>query len=132
MRVLVNDFRRSWRFYRDVLGLRPVRGHGQPPYGEFATRSGAMVSLFERKRMAEAIGLGPGRYDREVTGRSLITFEVPNVDRFAARLRRRKIPLVAGPTDRPEWRLRTIHLQDPDGYLVEVYNELKQRRNRGG
>jgi predicted enzyme related to lactoylglutathione lyase len=27
---------------------------------------------------------------------------------------------VAGPTDRPDWGIRTAHLRDPDGNLVEI------------
>lgn len=122
VRLLVSDFRRSWRFYHEVLGLEPVTGHGEPPYGEFRAASGAMVSLFDRKLMASAVGLKPGRYRPEAIGRSLLTFETDDVDRFAAMLRRRRVPIVAGLADRPVWGERTVHFRDPDGYLIEVYS----------
>jgi lactoylglutathione lyase len=72
--------------------------------------------------MASAVGLKPGRYVAGYTGRSLIAFEVQDVDAFARQLRRKKVRLLMGPTDRPVWHLRTIHLRDPDGYLIEVYS----------
>jgi len=121
VRLLVKDFRKSWRFYRDVLGLTPVRGHGEPPYGEFQSEAGALLSIFDRKQMAKAVGLATGRYVPRYTGRSLICFETKDVDEVARRLRRKGVRLLKGPTDRPAWRLRTIHLRDPDGYLIEVY-----------
>jgi lactoylglutathione lyase len=126
-RLLVKDFAKSWHFYRDKLGLTPAKGHGSPPYGEFLTNGRPIVSLYDRKLMAKAVGLKPGRYSRRNSGRSAIIFEVKDVDRVAQQLRRRGVRLLAGPTDRPLWMLRTIHLQDPDGYLVEIYSPLKRR-----
>ena len=38
IRILADDFARSWNFYKDGLGLTPVRGHGSRPYGEFPHR----------------------------------------------------------------------------------------------
>ena len=124
-RLLVADFDRSWRFYRDVLGLVPVRGHGPPPYGEFRSPGGAMVSIFDRKLMAEAVGLEPGKYVPKYTGRSALIFEAPDVDAVARQLKRKKVRVVAGPTDRPVWRIRTLHLRDPDGYLIEIFSGMK-------
>ncbi len=123
-RILVSDFARSWRFYRDTLGLVPVKGHGAPPYGEFRSDSGAQVALFDRAFMADSLGLHPGRYNAKFTGRSLVVFSTRDLDAFARRLRRRRVRLLRGPTDRPAWMLRTIHLRDPDGYLLEVFSRL--------
>jgi lactoylglutathione lyase len=94
------------------------------PYGEFVWRDRAVVSIFDRRLMAKAVGLGAGRYPRANVGRSLLNFEVKDIDAFAKRLRARGIRLLEGPTDRPDWMLRTIHLRDPDGYLIEIYSEL--------
>jgi len=127
VRLLVRDFDTSWRFYRDLLGLTPVKGHGHPPYGEFVWHDRAIVSLFDRKQMAKAVGLDPGRYARANVGRSALIFEVKDVDALAKRLRRRGVRLLQDATDRPDWRLRTIHLRDPDGYLIEIYSELHHR-----
>jgi lactoylglutathione lyase len=127
VRLLVKDFDRSWQFYRDVLGLIPVKGHGQPPYGEFTWKGTAVVSIFERKLMAEAVGLGTGRYPAGQVGRSALIFEAKDVDRVAKQLRERGIRLVRGSTDRPAWQLRTIHLRDPDGYLIEIYSGIPRK-----
>ena len=126
-RLLVNDFAKSWRFYRDQLGLTPVQGHGAPPYGEFRNGKEPVVSIFDRKRMAKAVGLKPGKYSGTHVGRSALIFEVQDVDAVAKRLRRKGVRLLAGPTDRSDWMLRTIHLQDPDGYLVEVYSRIRRK-----
>ena len=123
-RLLVQDFQKSWHFYRDRLGLTPMKGHGHPPYGEFVSQGRAVLAIFERKRMADAVGLSAGRYSLKNVGRSAVIFSVKDVDRFAKILRGRKVRLLRGPTNRPEWGLRTIHFQDPDGYLVEIYSRI--------
>jgi catechol 2,3-dioxygenase-like lactoylglutathione lyase family enzyme len=122
VRLLVRDFAKSWHFYRDRLGLTPVKGHGQPPYGEFLWRGKLQLALFDRRIMASAVGLASGRYSKKNVGRSALIFRVNNVDRFAALLRRRRVRLLQGPTNRPDWGLRTIHLRDPDGYLIEIFS----------
>ena len=127
VRILAKDFATSWRFYRDLLGLTPAKGHGRPPYGEFVWKDQAVVSVFDRSVMAHAVGLDSGRYPRANVGRSALIFEVKDVDAVAKRLRRRGVRLLRGPTDRPDWALRTIHLRDPDGYLIEIYSELRRR-----
>ncbi|HYK93836.1 MAG TPA: VOC family protein [Thermoplasmata archaeon] len=123
-RLLVEDFGRSWNFYRDVIGLRPVRGHGTPPYGEFEFGKGAVLGLFDRGLMAEATGQLAVKHSSREVGPSMIVFEVGDVDQFAVRLRRKRVKWVRGPTDRPEWALRTLHLRDPDGNLVEIESRL--------
>jgi len=124
-RLLTANFSRAWRFYRDVLGLSPGPWDGRPPYAEFKSKSGAIVSIFDRKEMAEAVGLQPGRYASRYTGRSALIFATSDVDKFAERLRRKRVRLLKGPTNRPKWGLRTIHLRDPDGYLIEIYSPIK-------
>jgi lactoylglutathione lyase len=125
VRLLVKNFGKSWRFYRDVLGLTPVKGHGEPPYGEFVSKGRVVVALFDRKLMAKAVGLDPGRYPTVCVGKSSLIFQVKDVDALAKRLRGLGVRLLQGPTDRRDWRLRTIHLRDPDGYVIEVYSELR-------
>jgi lactoylglutathione lyase len=125
LRLLVKDFDRSWRFYRDVIGLTPLPGHGKPPYGEFVEKNRSIVSLFDRKLMARALGFTPARYAATALGASAVIFEVKDVDAVARRLTRRKVRFLRGPTDQPAWGLRTIHLRDPDGNLVELYSPLR-------
>ncbi len=34
------------------------------------------------------------------------------------------VELMTGPQNRPAWQVRSAHLSDPDGYLVEIYSQL--------
>jgi catechol 2,3-dioxygenase-like lactoylglutathione lyase family enzyme len=127
VRLLVKDFDRSWKFYRDALGLTPVPGHGSGPYGEFEWGGKPFVSLFDRTEMARAVGLAPGRSSPKAVGQAAIIFETEDVDATVRRLRSRGVSFLRGPTDRKEWGIRTAHLRDPEGNLIEIYGELRRK-----
>jgi lactoylglutathione lyase len=124
-RLLVSDFDRSWKFYTKTLGLSIVNGDGSPPYGEVGS-SERFVGIFLREAMNDL--LGPAPVGHEPVDAFLLVFEVPDVDRTHARLVRANVPIRIGPTDRPLWGLRTVHLRDPDGNLVELYTRLAPPR----
>ncbi len=124
IRILADDFARSWNFYKDGLGLTPVRGHGSRPYGEFRAGRRATVAVFDRREMANAVGVSILPPSGRATGPVALVLEVPDVDAYARELRSRKISLLRGPTDRPLWGLRTVHGLDPEGNLIEICSRL--------
>jgi lactoylglutathione lyase len=120
-RVLVRDFARSWAFYTETLGLAPLLGDGTPPYGEVGDRT-HFIGLFRRSEMTAE--LGPPVISPRPDNRVSLVFEVPNVDATHAHLVRLGVEILAGPKDRPAWGLRTVHLRDPDGNLIELFTRL--------
>ena len=52
-----------------------------------------------------------------------LTIWVDDVDRVAAELDARGVPLLNGPVDR-EWGVRTVSFTDPDGHIWEVAHDL--------
>jgi len=117
--LYVRDLERSIGFYREVIGLQfKLQGDG---YAEFATE-GARFGLYDRARLPELIG-------REATAGDPggeVVFLVEDVDAEAARLRAAGVTILSGPVDRP-WGHRTVHLLDPDGFVVELAQEIPRR-----
>jgi lactoylglutathione lyase len=117
--LYVRDLERSIGFYREVIGLHfKLQGDG---YAEFATE-GTRFGLYDRARLPELIGReatagGPG---------GEVVFLVEDVDAEAARLRTAGVTVLSGPVDRP-WGHRTVHLLDPDGFVVELAQEIPRR-----
>ena len=120
--LYVSDLERSIRFYRDVVGLElRFSEHG---YAEL-TLEGDKLGLFERSRL-------PGLIGREATEGGPggeVLFLVPDADSVAKRLEVAGAEILSGPTDRP-WGHRTVHVPDPDGFVVEFAQEIPRTRPR--
>jgi len=121
IRLLADDFAGTFRFYRDVMGMTVKWGDETSTYADFADSRGASVlALFDRAEMLDAVGSRAGIGGERV----VLVFQVSDVDRELARLRERGALVAAGPTDHPDWGLRTAHVRDPEGNLVEIYQDL--------
>jgi catechol 2,3-dioxygenase-like lactoylglutathione lyase family enzyme len=116
VRLLVDDPARSYRFYRDVLGLAASFGEEGEPYASFDAGEGT-IAHFARSNQAEVVDLDPPGDG------VLIVHEVDDLDDAAAML-------VSGGlaegaiTDRPDWGLRVLHVRDPDGNLLEIVQPI--------
>jgi lactoylglutathione lyase len=122
--LFVGDLERSVAFYRDVIGL-PFKLQGDG-YVEFATE-GAKFGLYDRNRLDELTGQDsttPGRPGGEVV------FLVEDVDAEAERLRGVGATILKGPVDRA-WGHRTVHVEDPDGFVVELAEEIPRQPSQG-
>ena len=122
--LYVGDVDASLAFYRDVLGL-PFKFQ-ESGYAEFATRA-TKFALYERVRL-------PGLIGRDASGgrpAGEVLFLVDDVDKEAKRLRGLGVEILAGPVDRP-WGHRTLHVGDPDGFVVELAQEIPRQEPREG
>jgi lactoylglutathione lyase len=119
--LYVSELDTSIDFYRDVLGL-PFKFQ-DAGYAEFATQ-GTRLGLYERRRAewltGQTVTPGPA---------AEIVFMVKNVDAHARRLAERGVTITSEPADRP-WGHRTVHLADPDGFVVELAQDIPRRRSR--
>jgi lactoylglutathione lyase len=117
----VRDLDASVAFYRDVLGI-PVKLIGDG-YVEFETEN-VKFGLYDRSRLEELIGA----VSREGSGpEGEVVFVVDNVDPWVERLRGAGAEIRSGPVDRP-WGHRTVHVADPDGFIVELAQEIPRPR----
>ena len=122
--LFVADLERSVAFYRDVIAV-PFRLRGDG-YVEFATE-GARFGLYDRNRLGELTGQDsttPNRPGGEVV------FLVGDVDAEAERLWAAGATILKGPLDRP-WGHRTLHVEDPDGFVVELAVEILRQSSEG-
>ncbi|MFI0962051.1 VOC family protein [Streptomyces sp. NPDC021080] len=121
VRLLVSDFAACYRFYCEVLGLKPQSGAAEGPYEKFSPVTGsAGIALQDRAMMAEILGeLGD-----TVTGhRSLVVLRVDDLDTYCEQVVSRGATLLHGPAPMTD-RMRVAHLKDPEGNLVELQEWL--------
>jgi lactoylglutathione lyase len=119
--LYVSDLDASIAFYRDVVGL-PYR-FTDAGYAEFGTE-GTRFALYERRRAEWLTGrtVMPGPAAE-------IVLLVDHVDAHASRLAALGTTVLSGPADRP-WGHRTVHIADPDGFVVELAEEIPRQRAR--
>ncbi|MGK5552209.1 VOC family protein [Actinomadura kijaniata] len=124
-RLLVDDFAACARFYEEalhaLLGIRPARLLPEAGYASWDLAGETLLSLFGRSALAEAVGTA-GLPDRSGRDTAMLVLRVDDVDAAHERLVGIGASSVAGPRDRPEWGpgLRTAHLRDPAGNLLEL------------
>jgi lactoylglutathione lyase len=116
--LYVADLDRALGFYRTLLGVEGERR--SETYAEIRLAN-AKLGFYLRDALPDLIGRpggsGPDAPDAEVL------FVVDDVDAQADRLRVAGVRILTGPVDRP-WGHRTLHLEDPDGHLVELAQEI--------
>lgn len=123
VRLLVTDYGRALRFYRDVLQFRVTWGDETTGYAAFDT-GGSPLAVFGRQAMADAVGAGHLPAAAAAQDTAVLTFAVDDVDAEHERLRSRGVVFLAPPVDRPGWGERTAHFRDPDGNLIELNHSL--------
>lgn len=118
-RMRVNDLERTVKFYEDVLGLKVSRRHTSP--------RGAKLVFLQTPNSEEEIELCqlPNSPSVQVQPDLMhLAFEVDDLDRFAAELKRKGYALSDGPT--PTGSGSVIAFIDaPEGYEIELIQHAK-------
>lgn len=126
-RLLVDRFADCFRFYDAVLPalIGAVRASGgvSGPYAHWDVDGQGVLVLFDRGAMAAVTGTDGLPADAPpAQDRSMFVCRVDDVDAGLALCLARGAELTAPARDRPEWGpgLRTAHVRDPEGNLVEL------------
>jgi catechol 2,3-dioxygenase-like lactoylglutathione lyase family enzyme len=103
--IATDDFERSLRFFRDVLGLEPwVRGEEQ---AILKTASGQQLEIFGRDER-----------EKELTASPVIAFEVDDLDAAREDLLSAGIELIG---DVGRWNgFAWQYFRSPDGHIFEI------------
>ncbi|MFI8916288.1 VOC family protein [Streptomyces sp. NPDC053513] len=126
-RLLVTRFADCFRFYAAVLpplaGADLDKGGPDGPYANWEADGRGVLVLFDRAAMASVLGTGdlPARPE-PAQDAAMLVLRVDDVHGALALCLASGGTPVLGATDRPEWGpgLRTAHLRDPEGRLIEL------------
>ena len=108
------------------LGLEPVWGDENGPYANFKVAEGIEgFALFVSDFMAPAVGNTDKDQPTGYREKSMVSFEVENVDDTYQALLTKGVAFINQPTDMPDWFMRVVHLRDPEENLIELFTPLK-------
>ena len=109
IRLLVTDFRASFRFYRDVLGFDVHWGNENGSYASFWVGQGEsfILAIFDRAEMAEVVETAhlPARAECQDT--SMLIVRVEDVNAAVRELHARGAVDISAPQDHPGWGIRS-------------------------
>jgi lactoylglutathione lyase len=117
VRLLVDHFPATMKFWRDMMGFKLTYSDETVGYAYFETDS-AGVELLSREGFATTFG------DVAATSRqTIMVFQVDDIDTMYADLVQRGATVVNAPRDIAALQIRTAHISDPEGNLVELYSK---------
>ncbi|MEV7773534.1 VOC family protein [Kitasatospora sp. NPDC086791] len=127
-RLLVTRFADCFAFYRATLppltGATLVKGTPEGPYANWDVADQAVLVLYDRAAMAATLGTAdrPAHPAAPAQDAAMLVLRVDDVDAALDLCLRHGGTPAVGATDRPEWgaNLRSAHLRDPDGHLIEL------------
>jgi catechol 2,3-dioxygenase-like lactoylglutathione lyase family enzyme len=128
VRLLVSDYKKCFKFYTEKLGFAPVFGDENGPYANFKVAEGIEgFALFVSDFMAPVVGNADQTQPSGCREKSLVSFEVANVDETYQALLAKGVDFINQPTDMPDWFMRTVHLRDPEENLIELFTPLEMK-----
>ncbi|MEH2086172.1 VOC family protein [Nostoc sp.] len=123
LRLLVSNYKDSFLFYRDLLKFDVDWGDEDSGYAEFNTGY-LKLGLLKQELMAEVVPRIEQPSYIVNRDKIILILAVDNVDEVYELVKDQNALVVTQPQDRPSWGIRTAHLRDPDGNLIEIYNNL--------
>lgn len=125
VRLLVKDYKKCFKFYTEQLGFEPLWGDENGCYASFKVVDGIEgFAIFVSDFMASAVGNEEKTQPIGGREKSMIVFEVENVDETYRTFLGKGISFINKPTDMPDWGMRVVHLRDPEENLIEFFTPL--------
>ncbi len=124
VRLLVKDYRKCFNFYTQQLGLEASWDVGEC-YASFKVADGIEgLAIFTSNLMATVVGNTEKTQPVDFREKSMVSFEVDNVDESYRTLSEKGIKFINEPMDMPHWGMRVVHLYDPEKNLIELFTPL--------
>lgn len=128
IRLLVKNFDESFCFYSEKLGLKVTWGELGGQYASFEIGVGAGISIFSSDLMAAAIGNPELSLPVNNRDKVAIIIDVDDVDKSYEELLTKGVYFINKPTDMSGWGIRTVHLRDTEGNLIELCTALSTEK----
>lgn len=127
IRLLVNNFEKSFHFYNETLGLNCTWGDKDNVYASFDIGMSSGLAIFKSELMADTIGNNKSNSSDVSQDKFAIVIEVESVDETFEILQNKSIRFISQPKDMEAWGIRVAHLRDTEGNLIEIISNLPKK-----
>lgn len=128
IRLLVNDFDKSFNFYNDILGLECTWGKPGDNFASFNIGIDSGLAIFKAELMAMAINNFDANKNEILQDKISIIIQVENVNESYQALKSKGVNFLNEPKDMPAWGIRVAHFRDTENNLFELYSELPKNQ----
>lgn len=121
-RILVEDVKKCYDFYKDVLGYDVLFGDRDGVYVSFMVEDEYAFAIFKKENMNLYKGYvdnGNGKSDSVQ-----LTIWSEDLDQTYLELKD-KVDFIGAPRTMTEWGMRCVLLRDPEGNLIEIAGDIK-------
>ncbi|WP_425255113.1 VOC family protein [Mammaliicoccus sciuri] len=120
IRLLTDQYRTMFHFYKENLGIEVVYGNINSNYADFKLGE-VYLSLFSKEEMMKALNYkGVAETD---SVQQVIVVEVQDLNKYYESFIN-KVNVVTEPTAREAWGIKCFHILDPDDNILEFYTPL--------
>lgn len=128
IRLLVNDFDKSFNFYNDILGLECTWGKPGDNFASFNIGIDSGLAIFKAELMAMAINNFDANKNEILQDKISIIIQVENINESYQVLKSKGVNFLNEPKDMPAWGIRVAHFRDTENNLFELYSELPKNQ----
>jgi len=125
----VSNVNKISKWYQDVLGFQFTRRMDFDEYGvhiEFLNSNDFRLELIEKQGSKSKKERMPDLEDKSLLqGLMKIGFLVENINDISTSLREKGVKVVYDVTDDPEENIRWMIIEDPDGNIIQFFEEKK-------
>src|SRR5580700_8991242 len=121
--LVVKDLERSHAFYAGVLGMQPMERPRFSFAGSWFQAGKTQIHLILEHTESGPAGIGVPQEFLALSRTHHFAFEVEDTQAATDYLRRRNVPIVSGPKERPDGAVQ-VFATDPDGHVVECGRPL--------
>ncbi len=120
IRLLTNQYRTMFQFYKEKLCLECVYGNENSNYADFKIGD-IYLSLFSKEEMMKVLNYNGAAEVNSV--QQVVVVEVQDLNKCYESLIN-KVKVVTEPTTREAWGIKCFHILDPDNNIIEFYTSL--------
>jgi len=132
VRILVQDFKKMFDFYKNVMEYKVIWGDRDGTYASFGLKDQeqAEFAIYVKEDYSFYQGYTDNGSDTK-SDYIVMCMGCDDVDEYYHYLKAKGVEFIGEPRDIPEWYYRVVLMRDPEGNLIDIGSAMKEQKNIG-